>query len=169
MRIDRLGALGTAPQLLRAVAAAAQRNGLSSPAALTGDWFGSRAVIAPSVQAEPTAPGDVFASTPDDGGTAVGGGWIGYLSYPDAGADGRDGRIPVAAGGWTDCVLRQDRDETWWYESLSGDPMPPWLEESLTAPAPPAAWRIDWAAPDRDVHRAGVLACLDAISAGEVY
>lgn len=169
MRIDRLGALGAAPQLLRAIANASGRADRPPPAALTGDWFGSRAVIAPTVLAEPTAPGEVFTSAPDDGGTAVGGGWIGYLSYPDAGADGLDGRIPVAAGGWTDCVLRQDRDEIWWYESLSGDAMPPWLAQSLTTPAPPAPWRIDWTAPNRDVHRAGVLACLAAISAGEVY
>ncbi|HOW96128.1 MAG TPA: aminodeoxychorismate synthase component I, partial [Mycolicibacterium fallax] len=34
---------------------------------------------------------------------------------------------------------------------------------------PGGAWRIDWRAPDRDRHRDGVLACLDAIAAGEVY
>ena len=28
--------------------------------------------------------------------------------------------MPEAAGGWTDCVLRCDRDRQWWYESLSG-------------------------------------------------
>ncbi|CAN5602082.1 aminodeoxychorismate synthase component I [soil metagenome] len=169
MRIDRLGAMGTAPQLLRAVANAAERNGLAPPAALTGDWFGSRAVIAPSVQVEPTAPDDVFTSAPDVGSAVVGGGWIGYLSYPDSGADGLDGRIPPAAGGWTDCVLRQDCDETWWYESLSGAAMPRWLAESLSAGAPPAPWQIEWSVPDRDAHRTGVLACLDAIVAGEVY
>ena len=78
-------------------------------------------------------------------------------------------RIPEAAGGWTDCVLRCDRDGLWWYESLSGAPMPDWLSAAVTAPAPPGPWRIDWTAPDRDAHRAGVLACLEAIAAGEVY
>jgi para-aminobenzoate synthetase component I len=47
--------------------------------------------------------------------------------------------------------------------------MPAWLAVAVTEPAPPRPWRIDWTAPDRDTHRAGVLACLEAISAGEVY
>ncbi|MCV7227798.1 aminodeoxychorismate synthase component I [Mycolicibacterium komossense] len=171
MRIDRLGAVGTAPRLLRAVARAAQLHQLAPPAALTGEWFGARAVIAPSVDAAPTAPDDVFTTGPgiDAEAGAIGGGWVGYLSYPDAGADGRPGRIPVAAGGWTDCVLRQDSSEIWWYESLSGAPMPHWLADAVTDDAPAAPWRIDWSAPNRDVHRSGVAACLDAIVAGEVY
>lgn len=165
MRIDRLGALGAAPQLLRAIASACRRADLAPPAALTGEWFDSRAVIAPTVEAVPTAPSDVFSSAPDAGSSAVGGGWIGYLSYPDGAA----GRVPEAAGGWTDCVLRQDCDEIWWYESLSGHPMPSWLTTALTGPTPAEPWHIDWSAPDRDEHRAGVLACLAAIAAGEVY
>ncbi len=40
-------------------------------------------------------------------------------------------RIPEAAGGWSDCVLRQDRDGQWWYESLSGAPLPEWVAEAL--------------------------------------
>ena len=75
----------------------------------------------------------------------------------------------LAKAGWTDCVLRQDRDELWWYESLSGAVMPPWLTEALTSAAPPACWQIDWRIPGRDVHRAGVLAALSAIAAGEIY
>ena len=104
MRIDRLGALGSAAAVVRAVAASASRLGLPPPAALTGDWFGSCAVIAPTVTVAPTDPADVFAAPPGAGGPAVGGGWIGYLSYPD----GAGARIPEAAGGWTDCVLRCD-------------------------------------------------------------
>ncbi len=173
MRIDRLGALGSASQVLRSVARAAESRAMAPPAALIGDWFGSLAVIAPSVQADPTALGEVFAAKPDTGGAgrsaAVGGGWLGYLSYPDAGAGGLPGRIPEAAGGWTDCVLRQDHDEIWWYESLSGVSMPDWLSEALGQPAPARSWQIDWSAPDREAHRAAVLACLEAIAAGEVY
>ncbi|WP_211186501.1 aminodeoxychorismate synthase component I [Mycobacterium attenuatum] len=181
MRIDRLGDLGGAPQVLRAVARATLRLGVAPPAALTGEWFGALAVIAPSVPVHPVnsaaaftvrePPADRAASLPG----AVGGGWVGYLSYPDPGADGRANRIPEAAGGWTDCVLRRDRDGHWWYESLSGAPMADWLVSALaTAPAPagrpaPGVCRIDWAAADREAHRAGVLACLDAIAAGEVY
>ncbi|WP_409428545.1 aminodeoxychorismate synthase component I [Mycobacterium sp. SMC-11] len=174
MRIERLGDLGAAPEVLRRVGVATDRHGLPSPAALTGEWFGSTAVIAPSVTVEPVGPGEVFdvpngpASSAQSG--VVGGGWIGYLSYPDAGADGLGPRIPEAAGGWTDCVLRQDNaDGQWWFESLSGAAMPRWLAEALTTPAPARGCRIYWETPDRQAHRAGVLACLEAIRSGEVY
>ena len=173
MRIDRLGDLGPAPRVLRGIGDATSRLGLPPPAALTGEWFGALAVIAPSLPVHPVDVADAFAvrsgrPTPDP--AAVGGGWIGYLSYPDAGADGRPNRIPEAAGGWTDCVLRRDRDGQWWYESLSGAPMPTWLTAALAAPpAPERECRIDWDTADREAHRGGVLACLDAIRAGEVY
>ena len=169
MRIERLGDLGTAPAVLRAVAAGAARDGLPPPGALIGEWFDSRAVIAPSVTAEPVDRAAVFDVPPGCAGPAVGGGWIGYLSYPDAGADGRPARIPEAAGGWTDCVVRQDRDGRWWYESLSGAAMPRWLTAALTTPVSGTFCRIDWDDADRVSHRAGVLSCLEAIAAGEVY
>jgi para-aminobenzoate synthetase component I len=173
VRIDRLGDLGDAPEVLRAIGDATNRLDLPPPAALTGDWFGALAVIAPSVSLRPVDSAEVFAVRPGADSTAVGGGWIGYLSYPDPGAGGRPARIPEAAGGWTDCVLRCDRDRQWWYESLSGAPMPVWLAQVLAAPTPPSAparpYRIDWDAADRRAHRGGVLACLEAIRAGEVY
>ena len=159
--------------MLRAVGDATGRLGLPPPAALSGDWFGALAVIAPSVAVLPVDAADAFAvqlgSQVSECG-AVGGGWVGYLSYPDAGADGRGSRIPEAAGGWTDCVLRRDRDGQWWFESLSGASMPDWLAAALSAtPAPIRDCRIDWDVADRKAHRGGVLACLDAIGAGEVY
>jgi len=169
VRIDRLGDLGGAPEVLRAVGDATNRLGLPPPAALTGEWFGALAVIAPSVAMRPVEASEAFAVRPGSTGTAVGGGWIGYLSYPDPGADARPSRIPEAAGGWTDCVLRRDRDRQWFYESLSGTPMPEWLRVALATPAAARAYRIDWDAADRQTHRAGVLGCLDAIRAGEVY
>jgi para-aminobenzoate synthetase component 1 len=169
MRVEPLSDLASAPGALRALADATRRLGLPPPAALIGDWFGSRAVIAPSVAVSPVDSADVFAVRPGSAGPAVGGGWFGYLSYPDAAADGSPARIPEAAGGWTDCVLRQDADGQWWYESLSGAVMPPWLTEALTAVPRDGACHIDWQAPDRDTHRAGVLSCLSAIGAGEVY
>jgi para-aminobenzoate synthetase component 1 len=46
VRIDRLGDLGGAPQVLRAVGRATSGLGLPPPAALTGDWFDALAVIA---------------------------------------------------------------------------------------------------------------------------
>ncbi|MGW4101318.1 aminodeoxychorismate synthase component I [Mycobacterium sp. NPDC004974] len=171
MRIERLGALGDAPAVLRGVAAAARAAGLAPPAAVIGDWFGSRAVIAPSVPVAPVAPAAVFDVAQDASGPAgsVGGGWFGYLCYPDPGADGAPPRIPVAAGGWSDCVLRQDADGLWWFESLSGAALPTWLRALEPAAAPPHASTLTWVAPDRADHRRGVLACLEAIAAGEVY
>ncbi|MEB3031606.1 aminodeoxychorismate synthase component I [[Mycobacterium] nativiensis] len=170
MRIERLGDLGAAPGVLRAVGDATARRGLPPPAALTGEWFGARAVIAPSVAVEPVRPDQVFDVPAEAESDAVGGGWIGYLSYPDAGADDGAARIPEAAGGWTDCVLRQDdADGQWWFESLSGASMPGWLAEALTTPGPVRGCRIYWKTPDRQAHRAGVLSCLEAIRAGEVY
>jgi para-aminobenzoate synthetase component 1 len=167
VRIERLGDLGGAPAVLRGIAAGAQRCGLPPPAALIGEWFGSGAVIAPSLEAVPTD--DVFAVPAGGPGEAVGGGWFGYLSYPDPGIDGRGPRIPDAAGGWTDCVLRQDRDRQWWYESLSGAPLSAWVSEALRTPIAPGHADVAWDAADRDAHRHGVLECLEAIAAGEVY
>jgi para-aminobenzoate synthetase component I len=169
VRIDRLGDLGGAPEVLRAIGDATSRLGLPPPAALTGDWFGALAVIAPSVSIRPVEPAAAFAVRPGGYGIGVGGGWIGFLSYPDAAADGRPARIPEAAGAWTDCVLRCGRDGQWWYESLSGAPMPTWLAQALTTPVPARLYRIDWDEADRRAHRGGVLACLEAIRAGEVY
>lgn len=177
MRIERLGDLGSASGLLRAVAAAAARRGLAPPAALIGEWFGSGAVIAPSLPttAAPTGDFGVFGggernqARRNHSGDAVGGGWFGYLSYPDAGADGQPGRIPEAAGGWTDCVLRQDSDGHWWYENLSGAPLADWVADALRNPRPPNDFDIRWRNADRDAHRTGVLDCLEAIAAGEIY
>jgi para-aminobenzoate synthetase component 1 len=164
MRIDRLGALGDAPEVLRWVADAGHRIGLPPPAALIGDWFGSQAVIAPSVTAAAVPESDVFAAASGATSEAVGGGWFGYLSYPDGpGA----ARIPAAAGGWSDAVLRQDNDGQWWHESLSGAALPDWLTGLSAARARPYA--LDWTAPDRDRHLVAVSHCLQAIAAGEVY
>ncbi|MDG4665888.1 aminodeoxychorismate synthase component I [Mycobacterium sp. 236(2023)] len=170
MRIDRLGDLGPAPSVLRALAAGATRQGLAPPAALIGDWFGSRAVIAPSLTAAPVPPSDVFDLTPGDRRDGpVGGGWFGYLSYPDAGADGLGPRIPEAAGGWSDSVLRCDSEGVWWYESLSDTALSDWIRDALQSQTAPSTAAVDWGDADRDAHRHGVLACLEAISAGEVY
>jgi len=169
MRIERLSDGGSAAGVLRTLAGAAARRGLPPPAAFVGDWFGSAAVVAPSVAIVPTDPAEVFDVAPGHGGDAVGGGWIGYLSYPDAAADARGPRIPEAAGGWTDCVLRLDTDGCWWYESLSGATMQPWIVAALASPEPDGVCEIAWEEPDFAAHQAGVLDCLAAIGAGECY
>lgn len=176
MRIERLGDLGGAARVLRAVAAAAAARGLPPPAALIGEWFGSAAIIAPSLTAAPVAPSDFGAvgrdernETRPNHSDAVGGGWFGYLSYPDGGADGAPARIPEAAGGWSDCVLRQDRDGQWWYESLTGAELSGWVEEAVHDPMPASNHDIEWSDADRGSHRRGVLDCLAAIAAGEIY
>lgn len=168
MRIERLGDLGDAPSVLAAVASAGTALGLPPPAALLGDWFGATAVIAPSVAIAPVEATSVFDVTPG-AGRAVGGGWFGYLSYPDPGADGAGPRIPAAAGGWSDCVLRRDREGCWWYESLSKATAPVWVVDAVRRPTAPSVPEIDWTPPDRDAHRSGVIDCLAAIAAGEVY
>ena len=175
MRIDRLGLLGSPAGVLRAIGAAAAQSDLPPPAALTGEWFGSRAVIAPTLSAQPCAESACWSANTPPGADfyapsrypegAVGGGWFGYLSYPD----GAGARVPEAAGGWTDCVLRCDSDGAWWYESLTGATIPDWLRAALQSAARPRPWHIDWTPPDRTAHRTGVLACLAAIEAGEVY
>ncbi len=167
VRIERLGDLGSAPEVLRTVAAGAQRCGLPAPAALIGDWFGSAAVIAPSLGAVPAD--HVFAVPTGDSDGPVGGGWFGYLSYPDPGLDGLGPRIPEAAGGWSDCVLRQDRDGQWWYESLSGAALSEWVSDAVQHRTPVGDYHIAWQAADRKAHRRGVLECLESIAAGEIY
>lgn len=170
MRIDLLGDLGSAPAVLRAVGYAAAERGLAPPAALLGEWFGSGAVIAPSVEVAPVDGARVFDVPVGSGtGDAVGGGWFGYLSYPDAAGDGLGPRIPEAAGGWSDCVLRQDGDGRWWFESLSDATIPEWVVEALRVPVEPRPFHVEWGEADRDAHRRGMLECLEAIAAGEVY
>ena len=66
-------------------------------------------------------------------------------------------------------MLRQDRDGQWWYESLSGAPLSTWVADALRSRVPPRECSIAWGDADRDAHRRGVLDCLEAIAAGEVY
>ncbi len=170
MRIDRLGTLGAAPSVLSVLAVAAAERGLAPPAAVIGDWFGSRAVIAPSVAVSEVAAADAFdVPIGARGDGPVGGGWFGYLSYPDPGADGGASRLPEAAGGWSDCVLRCAADGTWWYESLTGAAVSEWVLEALQAGPPARPATVTWRDADRDAHQRGVHECLAAIGAGEVY
>jgi para-aminobenzoate synthetase component 1 len=46
---------------------------------------------------------------------------------------------------------------------------PAWLAGALAVDPAPSVCHVAWGEADRNAHRAGVLACLDAIVAGEVY
>ncbi|GAA1103406.1 aminodeoxychorismate synthase component I [Tsukamurella strandjordii] len=117
------------------------------PAALLGSWGGYRAVIAPAPQLRP-------GRLPD------GAPWLGLVGYPDAvPGDGR--LLPEVIGGDPGPLLLQRADGTW--ESTDpGIGLPP-------APGRAGRWSASWRAPRRDDHRAAVLACQEAIRAGEVY
>ncbi|MFC9786582.1 aminodeoxychorismate synthase component I [Rhodococcus sp. NPDC127528] len=177
MQIERIGEGGTPAEVLRELSRCAAGRGEAPPAALIGDWFGSRAVLAPTLRATAVEPARAFDLTarrtesPDSPtGGWIGGGWIGYRSYPDRPAGAPDLALPEAAGGWTDSVLRQDADGCWWYESFTEEPCPAHWSAAVTRPrTAPRPWRIDWTRPDRAVHRDGVEQCLEAIRQGEVY
>ncbi|MGL6236193.1 MAG: aminodeoxychorismate synthase component I [Segniliparus sp.] len=170
MRVECLGeGLGPGP-VLRALRTLAEQAGAAPPAALVGDWFGSRAVLAPSLVALPgTALPDfgpaLRTDLPDE--AAVGGGWIGALAYPDrAGEDG----LPAVVGGFAEQVLRLDQAGLWWFESQNDEPCPPRLREIVRAGGDgERPFRCSWTAPDRAAHERAVRACLAAITDGEVY
>ncbi|GAA0512731.1 aminodeoxychorismate synthase component I [Saccharopolyspora subtropica] len=163
--------------MLRRLAARAHRRGLPPPAALTGDWFGGGAVLAPSVEVKAVAPENAFSTVDLPAGTAepgpVGGGWIGYLGYglTDPGPWPR--RLPTAAWGWADHVLRRDAGGQWWFESLSR-PEPELVAELAGLVAgddpPPAGWTAGPVAePDADEYRKAVRSCVEEIAAGEIF
>ncbi len=116
------------------------------PAALLGTWGGFRAVIAPSPD---LAPGRL----PD------GGPWIGVVGYPDVTDEPR--LVPEVIGGDPGPLLLQHDDGRW----TCTDPAFP-IPDAAPDPRP---WHAAWTPPDRADHRAAVLACQDAIRAGDVY
>ncbi|HJQ45047.1 MAG TPA: aminodeoxychorismate synthase component I [Amycolatopsis sp.] len=144
-------------------------------AALCGDWFGSRAVLAPAIRAVPVAdPYELLDGLPAiaaEPGT-VGGGWFGYLSYDLTDPAGRAAGLPRAVWGWADHVLRLDEQGRWWFEALVADgaPDPPteefddllgrdvvregWAPTTLTRPLP---------------HDDAIKSCVHAIEAGELF
>ncbi|MGH3794643.1 MAG: aminodeoxychorismate synthase component I [Pseudonocardiaceae bacterium] len=167
--------------VLRELAQRSRLRGLPPPAALVGDWFGGGAVIAPSVRITPVPAAGVFpasslgpAAGPDEVGGPVGGGWIGYLGYGPG--DPRPGRrLPPAAGGWAEHVLRRDASGQWWFEALQ-EPDPALVTElselvgRLGGDLPPRRWRCaDLVSPDPDEYRKAVRLAKEEIVAGEIY
>ena len=163
MHVQRLGAGAPAADVLLGLHERARRLRLPPPAALTGAWFGSAAVLAPTVD---LLPGGGVPEVPETRGPtgAVGGGWIGYLGYPDG-----KGVLPRAAGGWTSCVLRLDVDGCWWFESLAGGACPKDVVDLVGSGARARPWHVRWRLPEQDQHHGAVERCLAAIAEGEVY
>ncbi|MFD6795575.1 MULTISPECIES: aminodeoxychorismate synthase component I [Prauserella salsuginis group] len=182
-------------QVLTVLEHRARDHALPGPAALTGDWFGSRAVLAPSVHLDPVpdpsdalamparlpagTDGSGIAAAADDTG-AVGGGWFGYLSYDLSDPSHRRGPLPPAVWGWAGHVLRLDAEGRWWFEALDGSPGGDAdagefrdLLAAAAAGAHPAAAHT-WHAtslrrPPRGDHERAVADCVRAIAAGEVF
>lgn len=175
-----LSGTASAEQVLRQLAARTRHHGLAPPAALTGDWFNGSAVLAPSVSVQSAA--DAFThldSLPQVSGPpgAVGGGYIGYLGYglTDPGRHPHPRRLPDAAWGWADHVLRRDADGQWWFEALCDEWKALELYESLRdvtedSDPPTLSWEAGPAVPpDSDRHVKAIQGCLEAIAAGEIF
>lgn len=177
-------------QVLLALHARARRRRLPPPAALCGDWFGSQAVLAPSLRADqvpgvdeafavPTRLPEVRADRADREAGAIGGGWFGYLAYSLIDPAHRTGPLPDAAWGWADEVLRLDTAGRWWFEALVGDgageasaamELAAELDALLGDPPTCAGWtpgRLRW--PPAAEHHAAVESCVRAIAAGELF
>ncbi|ADG98694.1 para-aminobenzoate synthase, subunit I [Segniliparus rotundus DSM 44985] len=171
MRVECLGEGAGPGSVLRALRLIAAQAGSAPPAALIGDWFGSRAVLAPSLLALPGAQLPDFGPAARSGAQAaaapaVGGGWIGALAYPDrAGADG----LPAVAGGFAEQVLRLDQEGLWWFESLDDKPCPNRLREAVREGGSAGPFACSWTPPDQGAHEQSVRACLAAIAEGEIY
>ena len=165
--------------------ARARARGLPAPAALSGEWFASRAVLVPSLATSPLDNAEhAFAAVarqvtvePASVGDAVGGGWFGYLSYQLSDPARRIAPLPAAVGGWADHVLRLDARSQWWFEALvpADEPEPAGLadelEELLAGPVPiPDGWTSTrLSRPDSALHEDAVRACVRAIEAGELF
>ncbi|HYZ07487.1 MAG TPA: aminodeoxychorismate synthase component I [Pseudonocardiaceae bacterium] len=186
------------PELvLRRLVARARARGLPPPAALVGDWFGGGAVLAPSVRLVPAGGPPPPLPAVEGPVGAVGGGWIGYLGYGLADPVRRRRRLPAAALGWVDHVLRRDRTDRWWYEELGrtcsgkGDSVRyhelaalvaadglawcggtgprPTAEPGLTGLGPTGLGLTNRRTPDAVRYRSTVRRAVAEIAAGEIY
>ncbi|MEQ0560477.1 aminodeoxychorismate synthase component I [Amycolatopsis sp. NEAU-NG30] len=147
----------------------AASRGLPPPAMLSGDWFSSQAVIAPSLTVSPGPFPSVEETDAPPG--VIGGGWFGYLSYDLADPSGRTGFLPASAWGWADHVLRWSASGTCYLESLDGGgPSVSEMESLLAADVAGGSWSAGpLRRPLPSEHRDAVKACVHAIEAGELF
>ncbi|WP_020664722.1 aminodeoxychorismate synthase component I [Amycolatopsis benzoatilytica] len=152
---------------LRRLSAFARAHGLPEPAAVCGDWFGSRAVVAPFVPVEPRPFPEVAPVAVPAG--RVGGGWFGFLSYDLTDPSGRSAGAPVSAWGWASHVLRWDADGSCWFESIDGDaPAQLSLVEQALAEPSSESWSASPLSRPSG-HEQAVKACVLEIEAGELF
>jgi para-aminobenzoate synthetase / 4-amino-4-deoxychorismate lyase len=184
----------TAAEAVQAIA------GERLPFALTGAWAGGGAVVG-SDPLEVVRPGDLRGGDPFavldrlprvDGaetapGTAVGGGWFGWLGYRLAAAVERVPLTPVRPVpmpelqlAYYDNVLRLDPDGRWWFEALATVGRGADLQERLSAlrrrlsttaatvrRVAPEPFVLDARAAARHVD--AVAECRRRIAAGEIF
>lgn len=179
----------TPEQVLVRLDGRARRAGLAPPAALTGQWFGSRAVIAPTVELT-ACPGvnaafavaddlPTITDTSESTHDAVGGGWFGYLAYDLTAPSGKQGALPQTCWGWASHVLRLDDQDRWWLEALMepGDPHLDELareliqllatDEPVDHPRGREPAELDW--PPSHRHVGAVRSAIEAIEGGEIF
>lgn len=150
---------------------------------LHGDWCGGGTIIAREPVATASDRSSIAVAlgswSPAPAGPYVGGGWFGWLSYPDAARGAASDRGPTDHLGLYPNVVRFRGDDGGWYdEALSG----------LIGETDLAARRRDYAAGIGRSRRPGryrvgllrprqsrasyldaVLACIERIRAGDVY
>jgi para-aminobenzoate synthetase component 1 len=159
----------TPSHALLVLAEHARSRGLPPPAMLSGGWFGSAAVLAPSLAVVPGEP--AWPAPVDAAPGVVGGGWFGYLAYDLADPSGRTGALPASAWGFADHVLRWSSSGTCHLESLDGaGPSVSTMEALLASPPGPGSWSAGpLRRPLPSEHRDAVKACVHAIEAGELF
>lgn len=167
MRFQRLRTDLTPSRALVLLSAYARAHGLPEPAAVCGNWFGSRAVVAPFVSVTPQPFPSAFSASGSSG--RIGGGWFGFLAYDQADPSGRSTGVPVSAWGWADHVLRWDAAGACWFESLEGDAD---AQLAVVERALAGSAELSWSASALDRpsgHEQAVKACVHEIEAGELF
>lgn len=160
-------------QLVAHLAASGRR-----PAALVGEWFGHAAVVAVDCAPRPVAGRGSSAFSrdddPDHTSSSDTNSWrFGWLPYAGAAfsAETRDVLFYDVADGAADGT---NGTTTGTWSAAPGasaelaEALPALLADAAAGPLPDGP-AIDWDAGDRAAHERGVLDCLEAIRAGDVY
>jgi len=155
---------------------------------LHGEWAGGGTIISAGPCATLTDANEILAALSGQRGrpsasSVVGGGWFGWLSYPDLSSWRLSDDVVNAGGqlGFYPCLLRYRRDDGCWYdEALLGivtdgslDARRRDLDALLRRPGSSAGrgYRVGPLRPreSRAWYTASVSACIERIRAGDVY